>query len=61
MPGSQTSQGRIRTRFIVPIRVAFRDANGVGALNYSNTFAAQWLAYRSPCQRFVSHLAMRYA
>ena len=33
MPGSKTTQGRTGTRFIAPIRVAFRYANSVGTLN----------------------------
>jgi hypothetical protein len=33
----------------------------VGTLNWCFYFAAQWLACRLPCQRFVSHLAMRHA
>jgi hypothetical protein len=32
-----------------------------GTLNWCLYFAAQWLACRLPCQRFVSHLAMRHA
>jgi len=61
MPGSKTTQGRTGTRAIAPIRVAFRYANSVGTPNYFKAFAAQWLACRLPCQRFVSHLATRYA
>jgi hypothetical protein len=33
MPGSKTTQGRTGTRTIAPVRVAFRYANSVGALN----------------------------
>ena len=33
MLGSKTTQGRTGTRFIPPIRVAFRYANSVGTLN----------------------------
>jgi len=33
MPGSKTTQGRTGTRFIAPVRVAFRYANSVGTLN----------------------------
>ena len=31
MPGSSTTLGRMDTRVVVPIRVAFRQENGVGA------------------------------
>jgi hypothetical protein len=61
MPGSRTTQGRAGTRTIAPVRVAFRYVNSVSTLNYFNAFAARWLACRFPCQRFVPHLAMRYA
>ena len=60
MPGSKTTQGRAGTRTIAPVRVAFRYDNSVGTLNIK-AFAAQWLACGFPCQRFVSHLAVRYA
>ena len=33
MPGSQTTQGHPGTRTVAPVRIAFRHANGVGALN----------------------------
>jgi len=33
----------------------------VGNEGNQKAFAAQWLTCRLPCQRFVSHLAMRYA
>ncbi len=33
MPGSKTTQGRPGTRNHAPVRLAFRHANGVGALN----------------------------
>ena len=39
-----------------PIRVAFRQRNDVGTQN-EGTFAAQWLAYALPCQRFANTLA----
>jgi hypothetical protein len=31
MPGSSTTPGHMDTRAVVPIRVAFRQVNGVGA------------------------------
>ena len=33
MPGSQTTQGHPGTRTIAPVRVAFRQSDGVGTLN----------------------------
>ena len=56
MPGSQTTQGQPGTRNSVPVRVAFRQRNGVGSLE-KNALAARWLAYAHPCQRFVMCLA----
>ena len=56
MPGSPTTPGRTGTRADVPVRVAFRLANGVGARNY-RAFAAQWLAYAHPYRRFTAALA----
>ena len=40
---------------IAPIRVAFRQRNDVGTRD-EGTFAAQWLAYALPCQRFANTL-----
>ena len=56
MPGSQTTQGQPGTRESAPVRVAFRQCNGVGSLERIS-FAAQLLAYSHPCQRFVTCLA----
>ena len=56
MPGSPTTPGRTGARADVPVRVAFRLANGVGARNY-RAFAAQWLAYGLPYRRFACTLA----
>ena len=56
MPGSQTTPGRLGARVIAPSRVAFRQRNGVGSRE-EGTFAAQWLAYALPCQRFADALA----
>jgi hypothetical protein len=61
MPGSKTTQGRPSTRKSVPVRIAFHHAYRVGTLNLFKAFAAQWLAYRLPCQRFAPHLAMHNA
>jgi hypothetical protein len=55
MPVSKTTPGRLGARVIAPIRVAFRHRNDVGTLD-EGTFAAQWLAYALPCQRFANTL-----
>jgi hypothetical protein len=54
MPGSQTTQGRTGTRVHAPLRVAFCLFESIGTPN--GIFAAQWLAYTRPCQRFVHAL-----
>ena len=59
MPGSKTTQGH-RHSLYCAYRVAFRHANSVGTLLFK-AFAAQWLACRLPCQRFVSHLTVPHA
>src|SRR5476651_2388836 len=56
MPVSKTTPGRLGARVIAPIRVAFRHRNDVGTQD-EGTFAAQWLAYALPCQRFANTLA----
>jgi hypothetical protein len=56
MPGSQTAQGRSGARISAPARVAFRLNDSVGTPEELN-FAAQWLAYSHPCQRFAMCLA----
>ena len=56
MPGSPTTPGRSGARDGAPVRVAFRHANSVGTRD-EVTFAAQWLAYALPCQRFAGTLA----
>src|SRR5665811_455949 len=55
MPVSKTTPGRLGARIIAPIRVAFRHRNDVGTRE-EGTFAAQWLAYALPCQRFANTL-----
>src|ERR1700738_5348923 len=55
MPVSKTTPGRLGARVIAPIRVAFRHRNDVGTQD-EGTFAAQWLAYAPPCQRFANTL-----
>ena len=56
MPGSQTTPGQLGARNSAPTRFAFRPNDGVGTQKKVN-FAAQWLAYAHPCQRFVMYLA----
>jgi hypothetical protein len=51
MPGSQTTQGRTGTRAHAPAHVAFCFFESIGTPN--GIFAAQWLAYTLPCQRFA--------
>ena len=55
MPGSPTTPGRAGTRVDAPVRVAFRQENGVSTRKEA-TFAARWLAYAYPCQRFADPL-----
>ncbi len=56
MPVSPTTPGRLGARVIAPIRIAFRQQNNVSARK-EGSFAAQWLAYALPCQRFADALA----
>ena len=56
MPGSQTALGRVGARSSAPVRLAFRQQNGVGTQDVVD-FAAQWLAYAIPCRRFACLLA----
>ena len=56
MPVSSTTPDRLSARDIAPIRIAFRQQNNVGARE-EGSFAAQWLAYALPCQRFADALA----
>ena len=46
MPGSQTTPGQPGARNSAPVRVAFRQHNGVGPQNHKS-FAAQWLGQGS--------------
>jgi hypothetical protein len=55
MPGSSTTPGRPGARIAVPVRVAFRLRNGVGAQGM-NLYEAQWLAYALPYRRFAAVL-----
>ena len=56
MPGSMTTPGQPGARVNAPGRAAFRLWYSVGTRNYL-PFAAQWLAYTSPCRRFAATLA----
>jgi hypothetical protein len=56
MPGSPTAPGPTGTRNNVPVRLAFRQQNGVGTQDDVD-FAAQWLAYAIPYRRFPEVLA----
>lgn len=59
MPVSTTTRGRTASRDIGTDRVAFCRPEGIGAPNLF--YAAQWLAYAYPCQRFAAGLATRHA
>jgi hypothetical protein len=61
--GSITTIERLRRgcRIRDPDSLWTNFARVVGTLNLFNAFAAQWLASRLPCQRFVSQLTMRCA
>jgi hypothetical protein len=56
MPGSTTAPGRAGARSSAPVRIAFRQPNGVGTRDDVD-FAAQWLAYAIPYRRFAEVLA----
>ena len=56
MPGSPTALGRPGARNSAPVRLAFRQENGVSTQKKAD-FAAQWLAYAIPCRRFADALA----
>jgi len=56
MPGSMTTQDQATARADAIARVAFYQWDSIGIL-IENTFAAQWLAYTLPCQRFADALA----
>jgi hypothetical protein len=60
MPGSLTTPGRPSTRDHVLGRIAFRLSDSVGTRG-KTCYAAQWLAYAYPCQRFAMHLAVHSA
>jgi len=47
-----TTPGRLSTRAIVLMRVAFHNCNSVGTRD-KKSYAAQWLAYALPYRRFA--------
>ena len=55
MPGSTTTRGRHVSREIDTGLVAFCGTENIGTPNLS--YAAQYLAYALPCERFTSALA----
>jgi hypothetical protein len=55
MPGSTTTRGRYVSRDIDTGRVAFCGTENISTPNLS--YAAQYLAYALPCERFTSALA----
>ena len=56
MPGSIDDAGPPVARDDVPGRVAFCRLEGIGTPIWKS-YAAQWLAYTYPCQRFADSLA----
>jgi hypothetical protein len=56
MPGSATAPGRRGARDDAPLRVAFRQIDGVGTRDVKD-IAAQWLACTLPYRRFADVLA----
>jgi len=56
MPGSLTTRDRQGTRIARPS--VLPSATNTASVT---TFAAQWLAYAIPCQRFARHLAVTHA
>ena len=60
MPGSQTTRGGTGPRDGGPMSVAFCCHDGIGTPN-DIAFAAPYLAYTLPCQRFVCDLAATHA
>jgi hypothetical protein len=70
MPGSSTTSGRMGTRAVAPMRVAFRQENGVGARGeglsrlsgwpvHSPTDASPLLAHGSGPMRFATPSSSR--
>ena len=55
MPGSDDDAEPTRCSHNAPYRVAFCRLDGIGAPK-GKSYAAQWLAYVRPCQRFTCGL-----
>jgi hypothetical protein len=60
MPESQTTRDQAGTRASAPACVAFCYFESISVPDFE-IFAAQWLAYARPCQRFAPILADRDA
>jgi hypothetical protein len=60
MPGSFDDAELPGTRGIAPEHIAFCRLEGIGAPKWKS-YAAQWLAYAYPCQRFTFSLAAAHA
>lgn len=60
MPGSDDDAEPPGARDDAPGRVAFCRLEGIGAPN-GKSYAAQWLAYAYPCQRFAHGLTTAHA
>ena len=54
VPVSKTTPGRLGARVIAPNHVDFLLLNEFG-IQDEGIFAAQWLAYALPCQRFAAN------
>ena len=59
MTGSTTTQGQLMSRDGDMNCIAFCWTESIGAPKLS--FAAQWLAYAIPCQRFATSFTGRHA
>jgi len=56
MPGSPTTPGHMGTRAVVPIRVAFRQQNGVGARERSFIAVGMRISPRPPLRPVQAQL-----
>jgi hypothetical protein len=59
MPGSTTTRDQRMARDIVLRRITFYWTESIGIPKLF--YAAQWLAYAIPCQRFATFLTERHA
>jgi len=60
MPGSPDGAEPVSTCDIALLRVVFCRLEGIDT-PVEKSFAAQWLAYALPCQRFMCSLATAHA